>query len=281
VSTPSSQAVLVTGASTGIGRATALYLAARGFRVFASVRKEKDASELPGTSPVILDVTDPDSIREASEAVSRALGDEALAGLVNNAGIAVSGPLEFLEMSEIRRQFEVNLFGQVAVTQAFLPLLRRAGRGRIVNMSSISGKITAPLLGPYSMSKFALEAFSDALRRELEPFGLSVSVVEPGVIKTPIWDKGVASSKERVARMPARALELYGGRMAHLRKRAQEMSAVGAPAEEVAKAVHDALVSARPKTRYLVGFDAKLAARLAWLLPDRTLDRLMRRRLRP
>ncbi|HLE71341.1 MAG TPA: SDR family oxidoreductase [Vicinamibacteria bacterium] len=281
MSTPSSQAVLVTGASTGIGRATALYLAARGFRVFASVRKEKDASELPGTSPVILDVTDADSIGAASEAVSRALGDEALAGLVNNAGIAVSGPLEFLEMSEIRRQFEVNLFGQVAVTQAFLPLLRRAGRGRIVNMSSISGKITAPLLGPYSMSKFALEAFSDALRRELEPFGLSVSVVEPGVIKTPIWDKGVASSKERVARMPARALELYGGRMAHLRKRAQEMSAVGAPAEEVAKAVHDALVSARPKTRYLVGFDAKLAARLAWLLPDRTLDRLMRRRLRP
>jgi len=281
MSTPSSQAVLVTGASTGIGRATALYLAARGFRVFASVRKEKDALLLPGATPIVLDVTDADSIRGVSDAVSRALGEEPLTGLVNNAGIAVSGPLEFLEMSEIRRQFEVNLFGQVAVTQAFLPLLRRAGRGRIVNMSSISGKITAPLLGPYSMSKFALEAFSDALRRELEPFGLSVSVVEPGVIKTPIWDKGVASSKERVARMPARALELYGGRMAHLRKRAQEMSAVGAPAEEVAKAVHDALVSARPKTRYLVGFDAKLTAKLAWLLPDRALDRLMRRTLRP
>jgi NAD(P)-dependent dehydrogenase (short-subunit alcohol dehydrogenase family) len=281
MSTPSSQAVLVTGASTGIGRATALYLAARGFRVFASVRKEKDALLLPGATPIVLDVTDADSIRGVSDAVSRALGEEPLTGLVNNAGIAVSGPLEFLEMSEIRRQFDVNLFGQVAVTQAFLPLLRRAKRGRIVNMSSISGRITAPLLGPYSMSKFALEAFSDALRRELEPFGLSVSVVEPGVIKTPIWDKGVDSSIERVARMPARALELYGGRMAHLRKRAQEMSQRGAPAEKVAKAVHHALVSARPKTRYLVGFDAKLTAKLAWLLPDRALDRLMRRTLRP
>jgi NAD(P)-dependent dehydrogenase (short-subunit alcohol dehydrogenase family) len=184
-------------------------------------------------------------------------------------------------MSEIRRQFDVNLFGQVAVTQAFLPLLRRARGGRIVNMSSISGKITAPLLGPYSMSKFALEAFSDALRRELEPFGLWVAVVEPGVIKTPIWDKGVDSSTERIARMPARALELYGDRIANLRKQALEMSESGAPAEKVAKAVHHALVSGRPKTRYLVGTDAKLTAKLAWILPDRALDRLMRRRLRP
>ena len=277
----SSPSVLVTGASTGIGRATALYLEARGFRVFASVRKEKDAAELPGTSPVVLDVTDADSIRAASDAVSRALGGEALAGLVNNAGIAVSGPLEFLEMSDIRHQFEVNLFGQVAVTQAFLPLLRRAKRGRIVNMSSISGRITAPLLGPYSMSKFALEAFSDALRRELEPFGLSVSVVEPGVIKTPIWDKGIDSSKERIARMPARALELYGGRIEYLSKRAEEMRASGAPAEKVAKAIHHALVSRRPRTRYLVGTDAKLTAKLAWLLPDRLIDGILRGRFPP
>lgn len=245
------------------------------------MRREKDAAELPGATPVVLDVTDADSIRDASDAVSRALGDEGLAGLVNNAGIAVSGPLEFLEMSEIRRQFDVNLFGQVAVTQAFLPLLRRANGGRIVNMSSISGRIAAPLLGPYSMSKFALESFSDALRRELEPFGLSVSVVEPGVIKTPIWDKGVDSSKERVARMPARALELYGGRIETLRKLAQEMGERGAPPDEVAKAVHHALVSKRPRTRYLVGFDAKLTAKLVWLLPDRVIDRLTRKRFRP
>ncbi|HEY7698086.1 MAG TPA: SDR family NAD(P)-dependent oxidoreductase, partial [Vicinamibacteria bacterium] len=155
----STRNVLVTGASTGIGRATVLYLAVRGFRVFASVRKDSDAARLEGATPVVLDVTDSESIRKASAHLDRALGAEPLAGLVNNAGIAVSGPLEFLELSEIRRQFEVNLFGQIAVTQAFLPLLRRAQGARIVNMSSISGKLTAPLLGPYSMSKFALEAF--------------------------------------------------------------------------------------------------------------------------
>ena len=271
----------MTGASTGIGRATALYLAARGFRVFASVRKETDASALPGTTPVVLDVIDHDSIRSATDAISRALGDAALTGLVNNAGIVVSGPMEFVEMSDLRRQFEVNVFGQVAVTQALLPLLRKARGGRIVNMSSISGRITAPLLGPYSMSKFALEAFSDALRRELEPFGLSVSVVEPGAIRTPIWDKGVDSSKERIARMPARALELYGRRIEFLTKRARELSESGADADEVAKAAHHALVSPRPRTRYVVGRDARLTARLAWMLPDRVMDRLMRRSLRP
>jgi NAD(P)-dependent dehydrogenase (short-subunit alcohol dehydrogenase family) len=230
---------------------------------------------------VVLDVTDPDSIRSAADAIGRELGDGPLMGLINNAGIAVSGPLEFLEMSDLRRQFEVNVFGQVAVTQALLPLLRKAPGGRIVNMSSISGRITAPLLGPYSMSKFALEAFSDALRRELETFGLSVSVVEPGAIRTPIWDKGVDSSKERMARMPARAMELYGSRIEFLTKRAREMSESGAPADEVAKAVHHALVSPRPKTRYLVGRDARLTAKLACILPDRALDRLMRRSLRP
>ncbi|HJS73861.1 MAG TPA: SDR family NAD(P)-dependent oxidoreductase, partial [Vicinamibacteria bacterium] len=217
----------------------------------------------------------------ASDSVAAALDGAALAGLVNNAGIAVSGPLEFLEMSDLRRQFEVNLFGQVAVTQAFLPLLRRGTAGRIVNMSSISGRITAPLLGPYSMSKFALEAFSDALRRELEPFGLSVSVIEPGVINTPIWEKGVDSSKERIARMPARALELYRGRIDFLARRAQELQGTGTPAEKVAEAVHHALTARAPKTRYLVGTDAKVTAKLAWLLPDRILDRLMRHRLRP
>jgi NAD(P)-dependent dehydrogenase (short-subunit alcohol dehydrogenase family) len=276
----SRRSVLVTGASTGIGRATALYLEARGFSVFASVRREEDARGLGGATPVILDVTDGKSIRAASESVGRALGNEGLSGLVNNAGIAISGPLEFLEMSEIRRQFEVNLFGQIAVTQAFLPLLRRAKGGRIVNMSSISGRIAAPFLGPYSMSKFALESFSDALRRELDPFGISVSVVEPGAIQTPIWEKGVESSKEWVARMPAQALELYGERIEFLRNRALKMNETGAGAETVAEAVHDALVSERPRTRYLVGSDAKLTAKLAWLLPDRALDRLLRKRFR-
>jgi NAD(P)-dependent dehydrogenase (short-subunit alcohol dehydrogenase family) len=281
MTTPSLRTVLVTGASTGIGRATALLLKARGFRVFGSVRREADAAGFAGVTPVLLDVASADSIRAACDAVATALDGEALSGLVNNAGIAVSGPLEFLEMSDLRRQFEVNLFGQVAVTQTFLPLLRRGEGGRIVNMSSISGRLTAPLLAPYSMSKFALEAFSDGLRRELEPFGLSVSVIEPGVINTPIWEKGVDSSKERLARMPARALELYRGRIDFLTRRATELQGTGTPAETVAEAVHHALTARRPKTRYLVGTDAKITAKLAWLFPDRLLDRLMRRSMRP
>jgi NAD(P)-dependent dehydrogenase (short-subunit alcohol dehydrogenase family) len=245
------------------------------------VRREQDASGLAGAFPVLLDVESAESIRAATGVVEDALGGGALQGLVNNAGIAIAGPLEFLEMRDLRRQFEVNVFGQVAVTQAFLPLLRRGKNSRIVNMSSISGRVTAPLLGPYSMSKFALEAFSDALRRELAPFGLSVAIVEPGAIKTPIWDKGASSWKERGARMPALARELYGSRVEALRNRAQEMGAKGASPEKVAEAVHHALTASVPRTRYLVGRDAKVTAKLAWLLPDRALDRLMRRTLRP
>jgi NAD(P)-dependent dehydrogenase (short-subunit alcohol dehydrogenase family) len=271
--------VLVTGASTGIGRATVLHLASRGFRVFASVRKLADGADLPGTA-VVLDVADGESIRAAAGVVGSALGGAPLDGLVNNAGIAVSGPLEFLPMPELRHQLEVNVVGPAAVTQAFLPFLRLSRRGRIVNMSSISGRIAAPLLGPYAMSKFALEAFSDALRRELEPFSIGVSVVEPGAIRTPIWEKGVEASKERIDGMPKRAVELYGERIESLRERARQMGERGAPAEEVAKAVHHALVAERPKTRYLVGTDARLTAKLAWLLPDRTVDRMLRRRLR-
>jgi NAD(P)-dependent dehydrogenase (short-subunit alcohol dehydrogenase family) len=271
MSTPS---VLVTGASTGIGRATVLYLAERGFRVLAGVRRLPDAPSHPSVAPVLLDVTDSESIRAAA----RSTGGRPLDGLVNNAGIAVSGPLEFLELSDIRLQLEVNVFGQVAVTQAFLPSLRAAKDARIVNMSSISGRIAAPLLGPYAMSKFALEAFSDALRRELEPSGIRVAVVEPGAIKTPIWEKGEESSGKRMEGMPGRARELYQRPIDALRKRARQARDFGAPAEEVAKAVHHALTAPRPRTRYLVGSDARLSAMLAWLLPDRALDWIVRRR---
>jgi NAD(P)-dependent dehydrogenase (short-subunit alcohol dehydrogenase family) len=247
--------------------------------VFASVRKRQDGEGLPGT-PVILDVAEADSIRAAAGLVASALAGSPLDGLVNNAGIAVSGPLEFLEISDLRHQLEVNVVGQVAVTQAFLPFLRLSRRGRIVNMSSISGRIAMPLLGPYAMSKFALEAFSDSLRRELEPFSIFVSVVEPGAIRTPIWQKGVDASQDRIDRMPKRAVDLYGERIESLRERAREMGERGAPAEEVAEAVHHALTAERPKTRYLVGTDARITAKLAWLLPDRTVDRILRGRLR-
>lgn len=270
------KAVLVTGASTGIGRAAALYLSSRGFRVFATARNPADVRDLDG---IRLDVTDEASIADAAAAVERELGDQGLFGLVNNAGITVSGPLEFLELAEIRRQFDVNLFGQIAVTQSFLPLLRRA-KGRIVNLSSISGRVAPPMLGPYAMSKFALEAFSDALRRELEPWGIEVSVIEPGAIQTPIWDKGIESSKERADRLPARARELYGENMDATRERARRMSEIAVPPERVAESVHRALTAERPRTRYLVGSDARIAARLAWLFPDRLLDRVLRQRLR-
>lgn len=277
------KAVVVTGASTGIGEATSLLLAENGFRVFAGVRKAADGDRLSASServtPVLLDVTDGASIRDARETVLAATAEADLAALVNNAGIAVSGPLEFVPLDELRHQFEVNLFGQVAVTQAFLPALRRA-KGRIVNMSSISGRLAVPFLGPYAMSKFALEAFSDALRREVHRFGVDVVCIEPGAIATPIWRKSLDASDAQRERVPAEAIELYGSGMETIRKGAERTGETAIPAETVARVVHEALAAARPRARYLVGWDARTRARLAWLLPDRWLDRIVRSRFR-
>src|SRR5919198_2886732 len=205
---------LITGASTGIGEACALRLDARGWRVFAGVRREEDAARLRSqlserSQPVIVDVTDPASIARATATVSSVLKEEGLAGLVNNAGIAVAGPLEFLSLEEFRRQLEVNVTGQLAVTQACLPQLRR-GRGRIVFMGSIAGRVTFPMMGPYSASKHALEALADALRVELQPWGMHVSIVEPGSIATPIWRKGEEAAAQASARFPPAADHLYG-----------------------------------------------------------------------
>src|SRR5215204_7328953 len=187
--------VLVTGASTGIGHATVLHLRELGFDPIAAVRKNEDAERLAaqGARTARIDVTDADQIAAAREA----LGDEPLAGLVNNAGIAVAAPLEFLPIDRLRQQLEINLIGQVAVTQAFLPALR-AARGRIVNVSSIGGRVALPLVGAYNMSKFALEAFSDSLRRELLSQGVDVIAVEPGGVRTPIWRKGGELADELV-----------------------------------------------------------------------------------
>ena len=207
--------VVVTGASTGIGEATALHLRELGFDVRAGVRKDEDAERLRVARghAAALDVTDADSIASAAAEV----GDAPLAGLVNNAGIAVSAPLEFVPIDELRRQLEVNVVGQVAVTQAFLPALRR-GRGRIVNVSSIGGRIALPLAGPYAASKFALEAVSDSLRREVAQFGIEVSVVEPGGVKTPIWKKGTETAEQIAADLPPEAGQLYGGMVEVLRR---------------------------------------------------------------
>lgn len=273
-------AVLITGASTGIGKACAIHLAQRGWRVFAGVRRSADGRSLAAAAgnitPVILDVTKPAHITRAVQALQKALGRGGLQALVNNAGIAVAGPLEFLPIEELRYQMEVNFIGQVALTQACLPLLR-AGRGRVVNVSSISGKVAAPLLSPYSASKFALEAFTDALRRELHPWGLPVVSIVAGSIATPIWDKSVGSATRMRGDLPRRAESLYGPMMQRGYQRAQRSAARGLPVEDFAAMLERILLAERPRTRYIIGKGTWLAATLARLLPDRWMDRLLRR----
>jgi NAD(P)-dependent dehydrogenase (short-subunit alcohol dehydrogenase family) len=271
-----SGAVLVTGASTGIGEATALHLRELGFDPVAGVRRDEDAERLAtqGLRTVRLDVTDGAQIAAARDAV-----DGVLAGLVNNAGVGVGAPLEFLPLDQLRRQLEVNLIGQVAVIQAFLPALRRAG-GRIVNVSSIGGRVAAPMLAPYNASKFALEAVSDSLRRELRGQGVDVIVVEPGGVKTPIWKKSGELANEMIAGMPPEAERLYGRLIAGVQKETAKIERErGMPPRAVAEVIGKALTADRPRTRYLVGRDAKARAQLARLLPDRTMDWLIGRAL--
>lgn len=203
------QAVVITGAATGIGAACANRLAHTGFHVFAGVRKTEDGAALQQAigdqvTPLLLDVTNGEQIAAAQAAVTTMVGERGLAGLVNNAGIAVGGPLEFMPLDEFHRQMEVNVYGALAVTQAFLPLLRQA-KGRIINMSSIAGLAASPFLGPYAASKFALEALSDALRLELHPWEIEVVLIEPGNIATPIWQKGLAFADQLEAKLPAQA----------------------------------------------------------------------------
>jgi NAD(P)-dependent dehydrogenase (short-subunit alcohol dehydrogenase family) len=270
--------VLVTGASSGIGEATVLHLKTLGFDAIGAVRKDEDAERLEGRGvrTVRIDVTDADQIAAAREE----LGDIALAGLVNNAGIAVAAPLEFLPIDRLRQQLEINLIGQVAVTQAFLPALRRA-RGRIVNVSSIGGRVALPLAGAYNASKFGLEGVSDAFRRELRGQGVDVIVIEPGGVKTPIWKKGGELADEMLADAPPEADRLYGRMIEAVRARTERIDReTGSEPREVAEAIGTALTSDRPRARYLVGRDAKLRARMSKVLPDRVMDRMIGRALR-
>ena len=268
--------VLVTGASSGIGRACALDLTRRGFRVFGGVRKEEDAEVLrsDGIAPVLLDVTDADAIARVRDEIDAALGDEPLAGLVNNAGVGIGGPIETIELDDLRRQFEINTFAPVAVTQAFLPRLRRS-RGRVVNMGSVGGRVSQPFLGPYSASKYALEALSDVMRRELRPWGIRVAVIEPGNIKTRIWEKGASQVDAMRERMTPGEHELYGRNLDRMEKVIRFADRIGAPPEKVAKAVAHALTSDRPRARYLVGADARVQLALEKGLPTPVVDRLM------
>jgi len=278
-----SRAVVITGASTGIGAACAVRLAEIGFRVFAGVRKTADGEVLKrqvseSLTPLALDVTDAGSIAAAVVAVAREVGGAGIAGLVNNAGIVVAGPLEFLPLDALRKQFEVNTIGHVAVTQAFLGLIRQ-GRGRIVNIGSSSGFLSTPFLGAYCASKFAMEAITDALRMELGPWGIGVSLVDPGNIATPIWQKSLAAADELTRHLPAVAHELYGRGISVARAAAQKEAVHSSPPEVVARAVEHAFTAKRPRTRYYVGKDASLQAVLARFLPDRVMDRLIMKHL--
>ena len=277
----SERCVVVTGASTGIGRATALALDREGYRVFAGVRRAQDGDALeadasPRLAPIQLDVTDAASRAAAARRVAEVTGADGLYGLVNNAGIAVGGPVEFLELDELRRQLEVNVVGLVGVTQAFFPLLR-AARGRIVHIGSSSGYLAAPLMAPYAASKHAVEAIADSMRRELAGSGIAVSLVDPGAIATPIWEKGLEMSDALVKALPERALALYGDAIERLRAYARNAPAQSIPPERVAEAVRHALAAPRPRTRYRVGNDARLGFWLSRLLPDRAIDWILER----
>jgi NAD(P)-dependent dehydrogenase (short-subunit alcohol dehydrogenase family) len=267
--------VLITGASTGIGRACAIALDGQGFRVLAGVRREQDGEALrkdsPRIEPVIVDVTDQARIDAAAKQIDEVYG------LVNNAGITIAGAIEFLPLDELRRQFEVNLFGQIAVTQAFLRKIR-ASRGRIVFMSSVGGRVpSSPFVAPYNGSKHALESFGDALRVELQPWGIDVVMVEPGSIATPIWDKSISHANEIRKSMPPEFEERYGTAAEKVEKFAATRGRQGIAPEKVAEVVVRALTAPRPRTRYMVGADAKIQAALAAVLPDRTRDALFGR----
>ncbi|MDD5081839.1 MAG: SDR family oxidoreductase [Dehalococcoidales bacterium] len=273
------RSVVITGASRGIGEACALYLDKLGFRVFAGVRQAVDGNGLrqrasSRLTPILLDVTDIASIESAADTVARALGVSGLWGLVNNAGIAVAGPIEFLPLARIRRQFEVNVIGQIAVIQAFLPLLRKAS-GRIINVGSKEGLAAMPFLAPYCASKFALEAVTDSLRMELRPWGIAVSMIEPGTIATTILEKSVAAAEETVSNLSSRAHTLYDAAITSGRKAAGTMVKRAAPASTVARVVARALTVRKPKSRYLIGQDAKIVAILARFVPDRLRDWLI------
>jgi NAD(P)-dependent dehydrogenase (short-subunit alcohol dehydrogenase family) len=273
------KSILVTGASTGIGHACALRLAGAGHRVFAGIRKDSDAQRLRDEGaahlvPVLLDVTKQEQIDALAEQITLEAGS--LHGVVNNAGVARGGPIEYLPIDVWRDQLEVNVLGQVAVTRAMLPLVREA-QGRIVFIGSIGGKVATMMMGPYNASKFAIEAIGESLRQELHPWGIGVSVVEPGAIKTEIWDKGRETADRLERELPPEAAHRYARHIAAIRKGIDMQERHGVGPEKVAEAVEHAMFASRPKTRYLVGVDARVQSLLVRLLTDRSREAIVRR----
>ena len=275
----STKTVVITGASTGIGRACALHLDRLGFRVFAGVRRTADGDALQQAASnrlrhIYLDVNDGESIYTAAKIIEDSCPDGGLSGLVNNAGIVIAGPLEFIPLDSLRSQLDTNVVGQIAVTQALLGMLRSA-RGRIVNMSSVSGRVAAPFLGPYSASKFAFEAISDSMRLELRPWGVRVSIIEPGPIATPIWKKSRTTTKNMLDKLPPQAHELYGKQIKAADTWAWAMTRDMPSPEAVTHAVEHALTSRRPRIRYRIGSAGLVTEIIARLAPDRLRDWLL------
>lgn len=274
--------IVVTGASTGIGRATAVQLAGEGFHILAGVRRQIDAESLAreatNIEPIILDITDDSHIQALAHRISVDPARRPLHALVNNAGIAVDAPIEVLPMAEWKRQFDVAVFGQIAITQALLPALV-ASRGRIVNVGSILSIVAMPSSGPYSGAKAAMDAISDALRREVAEFGVEVIVIVPGVVRSQLSERGLATAGRIAEQMTAAQAARYANLVESHVAQAKSYAQTGIPAEAAAKIISRAIGAARPRTRYTVGRDAALLTRLARVLPDRILDRILRRQL--
>ncbi len=279
---PHREIVVVTGASTGIGAATARELARRGFHVLAGVRRGTDADALRATNlePIMLDITNEAEIAALVKHIADDPERRPLRALVNNAGIGVNAPIEALPLSEWRRLFDVNLFGHVAIMQALLPALIESC-GTVVNISSVGGKVAMATYGPYAGSKFALEAVSDALRREVEPLGVKVIVVEPGAVTTEMLGRVAVTGERIISGMTTEQRGRYATLMHSVIAQAQAAIPKGVPAEEAGRVVADAITSKRPRTRYTVGRDAAIIVRLARFLSDRMLDSLLARSLKP
>ncbi len=279
------RSAVVTGASTGIGRATALRLARENWRVFAGVRRNEDGEQLSADSkhyrgkltPISLDVTNEAQVTDALSAITAELGSEGLSLIVNNAGVALGGPIEYLDMQTWRDQFDVNVFGQIAVTKAALPLLRigndgHGKHGRIIFIGSNSGRVATPMLGPYAASKFAIEGLADALRMELNGTEISVVVIEPGAVATPIWEKGRSLADKLDAELSDEAKSRYATLISGVRHGIEMQETSGVPPEKAADVVMRAVNAKRPLTRYQVGLDGKISVLAARFLPDRVKD---------
>ena len=274
--------VIVTGASTGIGAATARELAQRGLHVLAGVRRDVDAESLQadGIEPHILDITVEADVAAIADRVAHDPQRRPLRALINNAGIQINAPVETLPLAEWRRMYEVNLFGHVAMTQALLPALVRS-TGTVVNISSVGGRVAMATYGPYAGTKFALEAVSDALRREVGEFGVKVVVIEPGAVQTEIAERGFAAADRLNAGMTPEQLQRYGDLTAAISAQTRSHLGAGVAAEHAAKVIAKAATASRPRTRYTVGRDAAVIVRLVRVMSDRLLDRILRLSLRP